>query len=98
MRCKNGSRFLDRTRWNTSSSCWSTIVKMLVAFANRHPLPESSLKKNGVAFSRNMNRQEFEHIIKACANATNSHEFLVIGSQAILGSVPDGRWRSSRPL
>jgi hypothetical protein len=36
-----------------------------------------------------MNRQEFEHIIKACANATNGHEFLIIGSQAILGSVPD---------
>ena len=36
-----------------------------------------------------MNRQEFEHIIKACANATNGHEFLIIGSQAILGSVSD---------
>ena len=36
-----------------------------------------------------MNRQEFEHIIKACANATDGHEFLIIGSQAILGSVPD---------
>ena len=36
-----------------------------------------------------MNRREFEHIIKACANATNGHEFLVIGSQAIPGSVPD---------
>jgi hypothetical protein len=34
-----------------------------------------------------MNRQEFEHIIKACANATDHHEFLIIGSQAILGSV-----------
>lgn len=36
-----------------------------------------------------MNRQEFEHIIKACANATDRHEFLIIGSQSILGSVPD---------
>jgi uncharacterized nucleotidyltransferase DUF6036 len=36
-----------------------------------------------------MNRQEFEHIIKACANATEGREFLIIGSQAILGSVPD---------
>lgn len=36
-----------------------------------------------------MNRQEFDHIIKACADATDGHEFLVIGSQSILGSVPD---------
>jgi hypothetical protein len=36
-----------------------------------------------------MNRQEFEHIIKACANATDAHEFLIIGSQSILASVPD---------
>jgi hypothetical protein len=36
-----------------------------------------------------MNRQEFEHIIKACANATCGHDFLIVGSQAILGSVPD---------
>src|SRR5690348_4135983 len=36
-----------------------------------------------------MNRQEFEHIIKACANATDCHEFLIIGSQSILASVPD---------
>jgi hypothetical protein len=36
-----------------------------------------------------MNRQEFEHIIKACANVTAGHEFLLIGSQSILGGVPD---------
>jgi hypothetical protein len=36
-----------------------------------------------------MNRREFEHIIRACADATDGHEFLVIGSQSILGSVPD---------
>jgi hypothetical protein len=36
-----------------------------------------------------MNRQEFEHVIKACVNATEGHEFLIIGSQAILGTVPD---------
>lgn len=36
-----------------------------------------------------MNRQEFEHVIRACADATGAHEFLVIGSQSILGSVPD---------
>ena len=36
-----------------------------------------------------MNRQEFEHIIKACANATDGREFLIIGSQSNLGSIPD---------
>jgi hypothetical protein len=36
-----------------------------------------------------MNRQELEHVIRACANATAGNEFLIIGSQSILGSVPD---------
>lgn len=36
-----------------------------------------------------MNRQEFEHIIRACAAATSCKELLIVGSQAILGSVPD---------
>jgi hypothetical protein len=36
-----------------------------------------------------MNRQEFEHVIRACANATAGNEFLIIGSQSILGSVPN---------
>jgi len=36
-----------------------------------------------------MNRQEFEHIIRACGAATFCEELLIVGSQAILGSVPD---------
>jgi hypothetical protein len=36
-----------------------------------------------------MNRREFEHVIRACADATGGREFLVIGSQSILGSLPD---------
>lgn len=36
-----------------------------------------------------MNRQEFEHIIRACGAATSCKELLIVGSQAILGSVPD---------
>jgi len=38
-----------------------------------------------------MNRQEFEHIIRACGAATSRKELLIVGSQAILGSVPDSR-------
>jgi hypothetical protein len=34
-------------------------------------------------------RHEFEHVIAAAADAVGLHEFVVIGSQAILGSVPD---------
>ena len=34
-----------------------------------------------------MNRAEFEHVIAAAANITQEDEFVVIGSQAILGSV-----------
>jgi hypothetical protein len=36
-----------------------------------------------------MNRSEFEHIIRASAEITKEREFIVIGSQAILGKVPD---------
>jgi len=36
-----------------------------------------------------MNRQEFEHVIRACGAATSCKELLIVGSQAILGSVPD---------
>lgn len=35
-----------------------------------------------------MNRQEFEHVIAAAANVVQDDEFIVIGSQAILGSFP----------
>jgi hypothetical protein len=34
-------------------------------------------------------REEFEHVIAAAANVTGQDEFVVIGSQAILGSYPD---------
>jgi hypothetical protein len=34
-------------------------------------------------------RDEFEHIVAAAANVTGEDEFVVIGSQAILGSYPD---------
>lgn len=35
-----------------------------------------------------MKREEFEHVIAAAANAIGEDEFVVIGSQAILGSFP----------
>ena len=36
-----------------------------------------------------MNRSEFEHVIAAAANVVGEDAFVVIGSQAILGSHPD---------
>ncbi|MGH2969778.1 MAG: DUF6036 family nucleotidyltransferase, partial [Solirubrobacteraceae bacterium] len=36
-----------------------------------------------------MRRVDFEHVIGAAANATGEDEFVVIGSQAILGPFPD---------
>lgn len=36
-----------------------------------------------------MRRDEFEHVIAAAADAVGLEEFIVVGSQAILGSVPD---------
>lgn len=36
-----------------------------------------------------MNRQELEHIIRAAAGITGENEFIVIGSQSILGKHPD---------
>lgn len=36
-----------------------------------------------------MRRDQFEHVIAAAADAVGLDEFIVVGSQAILGSVPD---------
>lgn len=36
-----------------------------------------------------MNRQEFEHIVRAAAGITGEKEFIIIGSQSILGKFPD---------
>ena len=36
-----------------------------------------------------MKRQELEHLIRAAAAITNEYEIVVIGSQSILGSLPD---------
>ena len=35
-----------------------------------------------------MRRHELEHLIRAAAAITNEYEIVVIGSQAILGAVP----------
>lgn len=35
-----------------------------------------------------MTREELEHIIRASADITDQYEFVIIGSQSILGSVP----------
>lgn len=35
-----------------------------------------------------MNREDLEHIIRASSDVTNEYEFIIVGSQAILGSIP----------
>ena len=35
-----------------------------------------------------MRREDFEHLIAAAANVTGEDEFVVIGSQAVLGAFP----------
>ena len=36
-----------------------------------------------------MNRAQFEHVIRAAADAVGENELIVIGSQAILGIYPE---------
>ena len=36
-----------------------------------------------------MNRQQFEHVIAAAANVIDLDEFVIIGSQAVLGTLPE---------
>lgn len=36
-----------------------------------------------------MTREELEHIIRASADVTNQYEFVIVGSQSMLGPVPD---------
>ena len=36
-----------------------------------------------------MTREELEHIIRASADVTNQYEFIIVGSQSILGAVPN---------
>lgn len=36
-----------------------------------------------------MQRKDLEHLIRAAAGITNEYEFVILGSQSILGAVPD---------
>jgi hypothetical protein len=36
-----------------------------------------------------MKRENLEHILRAAAGITNEDEFMIIGSQSILGAVPN---------
>ncbi|MEO3691862.1 DUF6036 family nucleotidyltransferase [Roseateles paludis] len=36
-----------------------------------------------------MNREDLEHIIRAAADITNEYEFVIVGSQSILGPIPN---------
>lgn len=44
-----------------------------------------------------MQRHELEHLIRAASAITNDYEVVVIGSQSILGAVPNPppRWQSA---
>ncbi|HSV57952.1 MAG TPA: hypothetical protein VLJ19_03560 [Variovorax sp.] len=35
-----------------------------------------------------MNREDLEHIIRAAAEVTDEYEFVIVGSQSILGPIP----------
>ena len=35
-----------------------------------------------------MNRDELEHLIRASGVITNQYEFVIVGSQSILGPIP----------
>ena len=39
--------------------------------------------------SLTMKRRELEHLIRAAAAVTDQYEIVVIGSQSVLGAVPD---------
>lgn len=43
-----------------------------------------------------MTREELEHIIRASGAITNQYEFVIVGSQALLGSVPWPWWKKCR--
>ncbi|MCE4557066.1 DUF6036 family nucleotidyltransferase [Roseateles cellulosilyticus] len=36
-----------------------------------------------------MNREDLEHIIRACSDITDQYEFIIVGSQSILGPIPN---------
>lgn len=36
-----------------------------------------------------MNRSQLEHLVRAAAAVTNEYDFIVIGSQSVLGAFPD---------
>jgi hypothetical protein len=36
-----------------------------------------------------MNRADLEHIIRACSDITDQYEFMIVGSQSILGPIPN---------
>ena len=44
-----------------------------------------------------MTREELEHIIRASGDITDQYEFVIVGSQSILGAVPGQRMCSPCP-
>jgi hypothetical protein len=48
-----------------------------------------SLKTNGSESSKNMNRKQLEHVIRAGGDVCGDEDLVIIGSQAVLGQFPD---------
>jgi hypothetical protein len=51
--------------------------------------PHAKFGPSKLPFDNVMQRAQLEHIIRAAAAITGTHEFVIIGSQAILGAFPD---------
>ena len=45
-----------------------------------------------------MTREELEHLIRAAADVTNEYEFVVVGSQSILGPIPNPPAELTMPM
>ena len=69
-------------------------------FGNRAPSAASSAKASASASSANskdVNRPQLEHIIHAAAGNADTTEIVIIGSQAILGTIPTRPMNCSSP-
>ena len=61
-------------------------MKNLRGSDHRHRLQAFSMTRN---VRGSMQRSELEHVIRACGEIAGDDEFIIIGSQAILGQFPN---------
>ena len=65
------------------------ILKKRSGFASQRLFGTYSARRNVATFFAGMNRKELEHIVRAAAGITGENEFVIVGSQSILGKHPD---------